>query len=196
MARRRRKTTWAIGTLNKFRAPTRVASAAGFTLLELLVVLLIVGITLGFMALNLNPHRQAAAEEGERLGALLTLAKEEAILNGGEWAWEVEPSGYRFLRLDGERWQAVDGDETFRPRLLPAGLTVSLTLAGETIPLTAFSAGAAKEEKEIPPRLYLFSSGEATPAWIELVASELGEVATVHVSAAGVVSWGGKDGGK
>ena len=169
---------WATGTLNK--APR---ASAGFTLIEVMVVLLIIGVSIGFISLNVGPRRQVVEEEAKRLAALLNLAQEEAILTGNEYALELRLSEYRFVRLDGESWQEFPQDEVFRPRTLPAELSLELTIGGEHIPSAALMA----EGDEPPPRIYLLSSGEVTPFSIDLVDQTSDEGYTVMLHPSGLV---------
>jgi len=73
--------------------------SAGFTLLELLMVILVVGILSSVVLLNINlggPERQLP-EEAERLSALLALASDEAVMENREYGLKVEAGGYVFL---------------------------------------------------------------------------------------------------
>lgn len=157
---------WGTGTLIK--APL---SSSGFTLIEVMVVLLIIGVSIGFISLNVGPRRQMVEEEANRLAALLNLAQEEAILTGNEYALELRLSAYCFMQLDDESWQEFAEDEVFRPRTLPAELRLELTIDNELISPSALSA----ENHDSPPRIYLLSSGEITPFSIELVDWTSGE---------------------
>jgi general secretion pathway protein H len=99
----------------------------GFTLIEMLVVLAILGILSTFVALTSapDPRRQAAAE-AERLGLLLEAALQEAQWGGRSIAWSAEATSYRFLQAESDRrWQPISDDELFRPRLLAEGISVS-----------------------------------------------------------------------
>jgi general secretion pathway protein H len=101
--------------------------ARGFTLIEILVVVVLIAITVTLVAVRLQPDdRQIAREEATRLAALLTQARDEAITTGAALAWRGAPDGYRFLRRDKERvWQPFPPDEVFRPRSLTPPLALA-----------------------------------------------------------------------
>jgi general secretion pathway protein H len=134
----------------------------GFSLLEVLVVLLIVGITLTMATLSIGPGlgRDRGLNEAERLHALVALASEQAILQGIEHGLELSHGGYRILAyLDGQ-WLPLDDDPVWRPRELPDTLRVHLQTDGRSVTLPATAQGT--------PQVLLFSSGETTPYVIEL----------------------------
>ena len=88
-----------------------------FTLLELLVVLVIVGITLGAVALNINPsQRQMLYNEAQRIALLMQLARDEAIVRNQALAFESDSLHYRFLIRQNNEWQPLLGDELLRER--------------------------------------------------------------------------------
>ncbi len=162
--------TWAIGISTSNAAavtpPDRQTAAPrsprqrGFTLLELLVVVLIIGVTLGLVVPSLNPDRNRdLEEESRRLAALIRLGAEEAVLQGREFALELAPDGYRFLVLEGDKWQPLQ-DELLRPRQLPEGLRLEVFYEGERFD---FLRREEDEEAVTHPRLYILSSGEMTP---------------------------------
>ena len=67
----------------------------GFTLLELLIVLVILGITISFTVLSFglkNPGDELK-EHGQRIAALMQLASEESILLGAELAIQFDSNG-------------------------------------------------------------------------------------------------------
>lgn len=109
----------------------------GFTLIEMLVVIAILGILSTFVALSTAPDpRRGAAIEAERLGLLLEAAAQEALWGGRAIAWSADAKGYRFLQAESERrWEPIIDDEVFRPRLLAEGTGISgIEVEGQTLP--------------------------------------------------------------
>lgn len=131
----------------------------GFTLLELLVVLVIIGIILSFAVLSVGDGglEQQAEEETRRLAALMDLAAEQAILESRELGMVFLPSGYRFVTHVVEAWQEINDDTLLRPRTLPEGLHIELFLEALPVELNRRQQGV------LTPHLILFSSGERTP---------------------------------
>ena len=158
--------------------------SAGFTLLELLMVILVVGILSSVVLLNINlggPERQLP-EEAERLSALLALASDEAVMENREYGLKVEAGGYVFLCFseDTQRWRPCAG-RLFAAHMLPEGLELRLLTESrlrlpqkpaDARPLTAGENAAEDDSIRIEPDLLLLSSGEATPVELELRLSD------------------------
>jgi type II secretion system protein H len=117
--------------------------ARGFTLVELLVVLMVIGLAAGLVYAQLDTDpRQALEREGRRFAGALEHA---ALL--AQWKNEalgVSASGgaYRFWRrdatVDSSRWIALSDDDVLAPRALPAPLTATARLyAGQAVPSEA-----------------------------------------------------------
>jgi general secretion pathway protein H len=111
----------------------------GFTLLELLVVMVIVGITLGAVSFNAIPsERQVLQNDAQRIALLLQLARDEAIVRNRPIAFEAEADRYRFLLFEENKWQALQQDELLREREFkrsPVTFTVIPPTAEQTTPL-------------------------------------------------------------
>lgn len=89
---------------------------SGFTLLEMLVVVVIAGIMLGMVSLNAMPsERQRLETDAKRIASLLQLARDEAILRNLPVAFEADQFAYRFLIRQDQKWSPLK-DELLRER--------------------------------------------------------------------------------
>ncbi|WP_420469560.1 GspH/FimT family pseudopilin [Brevundimonas sp. FT23042] len=111
------------------RASDVRAARAGFTLVELLMVVAIIGLAAGAVVLTLPSPTPAVATEAERFAARLVRAREEAILTNRAVAVEAGSDGYAFSTFDGRQWTPLD-DGPFRAGSWGEGVTVS-TAAGD-----------------------------------------------------------------
>jgi general secretion pathway protein H len=104
----------------------RPARAAGFTLIEILVVMLILVVVIGIVAANLSiGPEDRGREEAERLVLLLRSAREEAVLQGRLYAFAASAADYRFLTLN-ERGRLVPvADDLLRERRLPPDVRIA-----------------------------------------------------------------------
>jgi len=155
-------------------------TVAGFTLLELMVVLVIVGVILTFVTLSMGGDGRAEQLEREarRLAALLELAGEEAVLRSDQLAVRFGDSDYEFLILAGGQWLPLSGDPQFRLRRLPAGMRMRLELEDSPPP----DLDASDENL---PQVFLLSSGEMTPFTVTLSADETEQRFLVRASLLG-----------
>jgi len=89
----------------------RPTSAAGFTLLELMVVLVIIGIGTALVSLAFRDSSAEQLEkEGVRLSALLESARAQSRIAGANVRWEVAPppdAGFRFVGLTADASAAM-----------------------------------------------------------------------------------------
>jgi len=100
----------------------------GFTLLELLVVLVIAGILLGAVALNAMPgDGQVVQDDAQRIALLLQAARDEAIVRNRAIAFDIDDQRYRFLIRQNDNWQILTQDALLRERAFrraPLGVTL------------------------------------------------------------------------
>ena len=129
--------------------------AKGFTLIEILVVLLIITILAGVTIARLPAFSQDAEFETEtrRLELLFNMARQESILDSMEFGFRLTDDGYKFLKFDDGTQSWKDAENPFQARSLPEDLKLAISADGDGFSLLG---------KNLPPILIL-SSGENTP---------------------------------
>ncbi len=136
---------------------------SGFTLLELLVVLVIVGILVSLITLSVGLLGQESTlrREAERLEALVQIASEETMLHGFEMGLRFYRRAYEFsiFRDETEEWTPLVDDQLFRRRDIPEALELDLELEGREVILEV----EAGEDKNYRPQVFIMSSGDVTP---------------------------------
>lgn len=140
---------------------------AGFTLLELLVVMVIMGIVLSFgmLAIGDGGRGDQIEQAARRLQALIELGSDEAILQSRELGLFLTPSGYRFYSFEENGWQVYESDKLFRERELPPEVAFELYMEELEVSL--------EEEAETPkPQIILSSSGERAPFELFIIPDE------------------------
>lgn len=86
----------------------------GFTLVELMVVIAILGVATTAVALNLRDPGGSVRTEAEAFAARTSALRDAAIIEGRDMAVAVGPQSYRFeRRLDG-KWTALS-EKPFAP---------------------------------------------------------------------------------
>ncbi|MFP7722892.1 GspH/FimT family pseudopilin [Lysobacter sp. A3-1-A15] len=94
--------------------PTPVtARVRGFTLVELMVVVFIVGVLGTAVLLTAPGEGDVLARDAERLARHLVRAQEEAVLSTRDVQVVVTPQGYHAQRQSFDQWQPMD-DGPFR----------------------------------------------------------------------------------
>ncbi len=91
----------------------------GFTLLELMVVLVIIGICTTSIGLGMgvlfDPQRKLR-QDAQLLAQRLQVAREEARIDGRPIRWQADAKGYRFSRNEQGQWTPLTGDDLLQPR--------------------------------------------------------------------------------
>ncbi len=117
------------------------SAARGYTLVELLVVLVVIGVMLGLVSLSIVPDPSAKLRrDAERLEALFALAAEEAQLSSRPLAWRGDEHGYAFYRRDRDGWTPMPADDEFRARAWDVA-PMRLTLEASDVPRWATRSG-------------------------------------------------------
>lgn len=167
---------------------------AGFTLVELLVVLVILGSLLSLAMLSVGGfgHARELRNEAQRLATLIGLLSEEAVLDNREYGLLIRDEGYRVLVFDEleSRWDPLAGEE--KEHALPVWARLELELDGEPLKLAA-PAGQGDDEAGLDsddedaraprrdrgaglpePQLLVLSSGELSPFRLQVAEREPG----------------------
>jgi general secretion pathway protein H len=142
----------------------------GFTLIEIIVVILIIGIIVSFASLSVGRHANTVAEqEAKRIQSLLNLAAEESILKGQLYALKLNQAQYSFQVLEDD-WTEIASTKIYRERKIPEGLKLELQVDGEPVNLA---------DKENQARIIILPSGEMVPAFHLSLKTEEGETYTL-----------------
>ncbi|HEU5443234.1 MAG TPA: type II secretion system minor pseudopilin GspH [Steroidobacteraceae bacterium] len=122
------------------RARRRASRVAGFTLLEILVVVLIIGIVTAGMLLSMSfAGKDTELEtESKRLLSLMDYAREQAELQTRDYGVFFGQHGYEFVVYDVRTgaWRRVSEDDALRERTLPSGLEFKLVVDARPIVLS------------------------------------------------------------
>jgi general secretion pathway protein H len=148
---------------------------AGFSLLELLVVMLIIGLGIGFVTLMIGTNEPQRLRNSVREFANLTaLVEEEAVLTREPWGLQLyrehnddgeELIAYRFLRFQGEKgWQPAAPPDTAAGGRFASSVVAVLEVEGaeqliEPLP---------QKDVDIEPTIWLAPGGEVTPFELQL----------------------------
>jgi len=141
------------------RRASRASRVAGFTLLEILVVVLIIGVVTAGMLLSMSfAGKDTELEtESKRLLSLMDYAREQAELQTRDYGVFFGQHGYEFVVYDVRTgaWRQVLEDDALRERTLPSGLEFKLVVDARPIVLgddMTVPAPSASKKASVSPR--------------------------------------------
>lgn len=146
----------------------------GFTLMEIMVVVIIIGVMIAIATLStsLLGRDRESEEQARRLWAVLRQAREESELQSFDTGMFVSATGYEFMHYDTRRtlWAPIENDKLFAPREVPDGLRLRVWLDSREIILkpSPVDRGDADEHKKNPPQVMVLSSGDIMPFEIRI----------------------------
>jgi general secretion pathway protein H len=160
----------------------RPVTHRGFTLLEIMLVLLIVAVTAALVVPRMfhNPLEQLE-NESRRLQKSLQLAEQEATLTGYPIRWSGYPDRYTFQEADEKGvWRAKNDGKVFAPHHLAQGVHIGEVRTEELDQALRFTGKSPKENEEPSlGRIVILPDGMLTITDIVLVTEGGGE--TIHV---------------
>lgn len=137
---------------------------AGFTLVEVMVVLFVIGLVAGAVALSLPPSRTSLGDEAARLAARLSRASEESVLRGEAVGLRIDRDGYAFWVRRRGQWLAMS-DAPFGPQTWTPGTRATLERTGGVFALEVTDDAGPQAT---PPPIRFRPTGTATPFTLRL----------------------------
>jgi general secretion pathway protein H len=158
----------------------------GFTLIEVMLVLFIMGLAVGTVLFNVVGQNQEELlkKQVQRFQVVFNMASDFAILNQQQLGLyvEQEKNTYAFLILDDEqKWQYFDADKAFSEHSLPEAFLFEMELNDlpwetdgnlfdeevfdEQLSVSDDGVEIGDEEEKLlpPPQVLILSSGDITP---------------------------------
>lgn len=157
----------------------------GFTLLEVMLVLLLMGLAAGYVIFNAfatDPAEQLE-REARRMQVVVDMASDFAVLNQQQLGIYIDEENrtYHFMQLNEEdEWQFIEGNPLYKPITLTEPFFFTLNL--DDLPWQSedrlfdremFDSSLSVNDKDIeigdeqppppPPQILIMSSGEITP---------------------------------
>ncbi|WP_448549577.1 type II secretion system minor pseudopilin GspH [Thalassotalea fusca] len=154
----------------------RITQLAGFTLIEVLLVIVVVGLMVAAVQFSFvgNKAESELQTESLRFAGIFETAAEYGLLNNVQLGLVVKENSYEFLGYDGTQWVAVPDNPAFEPYELPDGMALKVEL--EDLPIEEQSLYNrdtfapeeesfldSDDEKPIIPHVYILSGGDITP---------------------------------
>lgn len=157
--------TSATGISTERPTPAAAPRTAGFTLLELLVVVTIVGVFVGAAVLStgISGDDRDIEREAFRLTSLLDLVREEALMQNRDYGLLFAESGYGFYLYDSLQlaWIEPGADELLSTHDLDDELGLALRIEDRDVNI---ARNIDTEETDAPqPQVMILSTGEMTP---------------------------------
>lgn len=105
----------------------------GFTLIEILVVIVIIGITIGFALLAFGDFgaSRRVIVNAEQLSSYIKLLQQSAILENNNFGIYINNDGYTTYRLEQGQWQPMPTKSIFHPRSFPNTMTVQVQVGSK-----------------------------------------------------------------
>jgi len=168
----------------------------GFTLVEILVVLVIMAIvvSLAILSIGVTGRDSQLDDESRRIEGLVDILHERALLEGRDFGLRVEPAAYEFAVYDPsrDRWLTMKDEGEFRHRELPKGVRFQLELDSVAVVLKPVDRNLS-DGPPPAPQVAIAASGEGTPFRLTLIRDATRARASVDGDAFGKTSYRSSD---
>ncbi len=140
-------------------------NARGFSLLELMVVLFIIGIASTAVVMTISSPERGVRDEAEQFAARLAALRDNAILQSRTMAVTVRPSGYGFETRNDGNWVPLS-DAPFSTTDWKSGTTVQMSdarqmrIAFDSTGLPSSAASIALKHDNVTVTLKLAATGD------------------------------------
>lgn len=158
----------------------------GFTLIEVMLVLLLMGIAAGYVVFNAFGASKSdlLKSQAQRLQVIVDMASDFAVLNQQQLGIRVEQedNAYFFVYLDEDNeWQRLEGEKIYDTYTLPEPFTFTLNLddlpwdtedrlfdrdifdENLSVSSDGVDIGSDEDKRLPPPQILIMSSGDITP---------------------------------
>lgn len=140
-------------------------NARGFSLVELMVVLFIIGIASTAVVMTMGSPERGVRDEAEQFAARLAALRDNAILQSRNMAVTVRPSGYGFETRNDGNWVPLS-EAPFSTTDWKSGTTVQLSgarqmrIAFDSTGLPSSAANIALKHDNVTVTLKLAATGD------------------------------------
>ncbi|WP_378080768.1 GspH family T2SS minor pseudopilin variant ExeH [Aeromonas bestiarum] len=141
---------------------------AGFTLLEVLLVAMLMGLVATAVTLSMGGARgdRELDKQARRFMATLQQAQEYSVMDGRLVGLRIEDHGWQFMQRQAKdrKWQALTGDKILGQVQLSDTMLLAIELEGFSWRTESDEkTERGRDEKERTPQVLIFPGGELSP---------------------------------
>lgn len=159
---------------------TSRARSTGFTLIELMLVVFIIGLISAAAVITFGGDRRDTEldREAERLDALLDYVREQAELQTRDYGLRVNDLGYSFVVFNvlSNQWQEPDEDDALRARKFPEGIEPQMVVEGRQIVLDQ----RKRDIEDFKPQVLIFANGDLSSFEVSLRREDSNDSARIY----------------
>lgn len=155
-------------------------NSKGFTLIEVMVVVVLIGVIASLVQFNFFGERpeDSLKKTSHQFAAIFEAASDYGLLNNIELGLVIKKNSYQFLGYDGVKWSEIPEQNWLTKQELPEQIEITLEL--DDLPIEEpqlFNSEVFKEKDEdeftllskeeqaeqVIPQVYILSGGDITP---------------------------------